>query len=79
MKRYILRLSLIGCLTCSTRLTGWTRQKPPTYTDDSYYWPQADTAVVSAEPVYDRNMREFIFLEDTVQHPDTVRMLIVEP
>ena len=50
----------------------------PSYTDDAYYWPHADT-VVSAEPVYDRNIREFIFLEDTVQHPDTVRMLIVEP
>jgi hypothetical protein len=78
MKRYILILSLISCLTCSISLTGLTRQKPPTYTDDSYYWPQADT-VVSAEPVYDRHMREFIFLEDTMQHPDTVRMLVVEP
>ena len=77
MRRYILILSLISCLTCPTRLTGLTRQNPPTYTDDSYYWPQADT-IVSAEPVYDRNMREFIFLEDTVQYPDTVRMLIIE-
>jgi acetone carboxylase gamma subunit len=54
-----------------------TRQNIPNYTDDSYYWPQADTTV-SAMRVYDRNMREFIFLEDTVQYPDTVRMLIVE-
>ena len=46
------------------------------YTDDAYYWPQADT-VVSAEPVYDRNIREFIFMEDTVQQSDTVRMRIV--
>ena len=46
------------------------------YTDDAYYWPQADT-VVSAEPVYDRNIREFIFLEDTAQQSDTVRMRIV--
>lgn len=47
------------------------------YTDDAYYWPQADT-IVSAEPVYDRNIREFIFLEDTTQQADTVRMRIVE-
>ena len=46
------------------------------YIDDSYYWPQADT-LVSAEPVYDKNMREFIFLEDTAQHSDTVRMRII--
>ena len=45
--------------------------------DDAYYWPQADT-VVSAEPVYDRNIREFIFLEDTAQQSDTVRMRIIE-
>jgi acetone carboxylase gamma subunit len=77
MKRYILILSLISCLTCSARLTELTRQNIPNYTDDSYYWPQADTTV-SAMPVYDRNMREFIFLEDTVQYPDTVRMLIIE-
>ena len=45
------------------------------YTDDSYYWPSADT-IVPAEPVYDRNAREFIFLEDTIQYPDTVVMII---
>ena len=49
----------------------------PSYTDDAYYWAQADT-VVSAEPVYDRNIREFIFLEDTTQQSDTVRMRIIE-
>jgi len=47
------------------------------YADDSYYWPVVDTLVTS-EPIYDRNAREFIFLEDTLQHPDTVRMQIVE-
>ena len=47
------------------------------YTDDAYYCPQADT-IGSAEPVYDRNIREFIFLEDTTQQADTVRMRIVE-
>ena len=47
------------------------------YTDDSYYWPLVDT-IVPNEPVYDRNAREFIFLEDTTQYPDTVVMRIVE-
>lgn len=76
MKRYILILLLISCLTYPIRLIGLTRQTSPTYTDDSYYWPQADTPV-SAEPVYDRNIREFIFFEDSVQHSDTVRMRVV--
>ena len=49
----------------------------PIYTDDSYYWPLVDT-IVPNEPVYDRNVREFIFLEDTTQYPDTVVMRIVE-
>ena len=48
------------------------------YTDDSYYWAQADTMMMPTEPVYDRNAREFIFLEDTTQYPDTVVMRIVE-
>ena len=48
-----------------------------TYIDDSYYWPLVDT-IVPTEPVYDRSAREFIFLEDTTQSPDTVVMRIVE-
>jgi hypothetical protein len=47
------------------------------YIDDSYYWPLVDT-IVPNEPVYDRPAREFIFLEDTTQYPDTVVMRIVE-
>lgn len=47
-----------------------------TYVDDSYYWAQADTIMMPTEPVYDRNAREFIFLEDTTQYPDTVVMII---
>jgi hypothetical protein len=47
------------------------------YMDDSYYWPLVDT-IVPNEPVYDRYAREFIFLEDTTQYPDTVVMRIVE-
>lgn len=46
-----------------------------TYIDDAYYWPVADT-IVPTEPVYDRSAREFIFLEDTTQYPDTVVMVI---
>ena len=48
----------------------------PIYTDDAYYWAQADTIMMPTEPVYDRNAREFIFLEDTTQYPDTVVMII---
>ena len=72
MKRivFILLLSIAFC-----QLPVANCQSP--YTDDAYYWPQADT-VVSAEPVYDRNIREFIFLEDTTQQSDTVRMRIIE-
>ena len=61
---------IIGCCQLATV----NCQQP--YTDDTYYWPQADTTV-SNTPLYDKNMREFIFLEDTTQHPDTVRMKIV--
>ena len=46
------------------------------YTDDAYYWPLADT-IVPSEPLYDRSAREFIFLEDTTQYPDTVVMRII--
>lgn len=45
------------------------------YTDDAYYWPMVDT-IQPTTPVYDRNAREFIFLEDTTQYPDTVVMII---
>ncbi len=47
------------------------------YIDDAYYWHTMDT-IVPSEPVYDRNAREFIFMEDTTQYPDTVVMRIVE-
>lgn len=49
----------------------------PLFTDDAYFWPVVDT-IVPTEPVYDKNAREFIFLEDTTQYPDTVIMRIVE-
>jgi hypothetical protein len=48
------------------------------YIDDSYYWLELDSLQLPAEPMYDRNAREFIFFEDTTQFPDTVRMRIIE-
>jgi hypothetical protein len=74
MKRVLFILLVIGSLAT---LTGQTRRTTPTYTDDSYFWPVVDT-IVPTEPVYDKNAREFIFLEDTTQYPDTVIMRIVE-
>jgi hypothetical protein len=69
MKRILFILLVIGgCLSTINC------QQP--YVDDAYYWPEADTAT-SSTPVYDKQMREFIFLEDTTQHPDTIRMRIV--
>lgn len=49
-----------------------------TYTDDAYYWPVIDT-IAPTEPLYDKNAREFIFIEDTTQNSETVRMRILEP
>lgn len=49
----------------------------PNYVDDAYYWHTADT-VVPTQPIYDRSAREFIFLEDTTQYPDTVVMRMVK-
>lgn len=76
MKRtlVILFLGLCGLLVLPYCLTAST---PVLYTDDAYYWPVEDT-VAPVEPVYDRSAREFIFLEDTIQSPDTVRMRIIE-
>ena len=71
MKRIVF-IFLISIAFCQLPIANC---QSPSYTDDAYYWPQADT-VVSAEPVYDRNIREFIFLEDTTQYPDTVVMII---
>ncbi len=47
------------------------------FVDDSYYWPVLDT-LMPDQPIYDKNAREFVFLEDTTQYPDTLRMRIVE-
>lgn len=74
MKRVLFILIVIGALTS---LAGQARPSEPLYTDDAYYWPVVDT-VVPSEPVYDKNIREFIFLEDTTQSPDTVVMRIIE-
>ena len=74
MKRILFIFSII--VACLLAILPYRLIASTPYTDDSYYWPQADT-IVSAEPVYDRNMREFIFLEDTTQQSDTIRMQIV--
>ena len=74
MKRILFIFSII--VACLLAILPYRLIASTPYTDDSYYWPQADT-IVSAEPVYDRNIREFIFLEDTTQQSDTIRMQIV--
>ncbi|MBR2936439.1 MAG: hypothetical protein IKB81_05105 [Paludibacteraceae bacterium] len=82
MKRSIIIL-FIGLLTIGlsaqivTTKSPNTKSSNSTYLDDAYYWPVVDT-IVPTEPVYDRNAREFIFLEDTTQYPDTVVMRIVK-
>ena len=74
MKRRLFILFVFGA--CVLALLPYRLIASSPYTDDAYYWPVEDT-LVSSEPVYDKNIREFIFLEDTVQRPDTVRMRIV--
>lgn len=54
-----------------------TKSSNGKYLDDAYYWPTADT-ILSAEPMYNRNAREFIFVDDTTQYADTVRMRIIK-
>lgn len=76
MKRSIIIL-LIGLLVPSLIASSPIANSQSPCMDDSYYWPLVDT-IVPTEPVYDRNAREFIFLEDTVQRSDTVRMRIIE-
>lgn len=79
MKRVLFILFvLIGCCQLSivnSQLNG--KLSNSKYLDDAYYWPVVDT-IVPTEPVYDKSAREFIFLEDTTQYPDTVVMRIVE-
>lgn len=82
MKRSFIIL-FIGLLTVGlsaqivTTKSPNTKSSNSTYLDDAYYWPVVDT-IVPTEPVYDCNAREFIFLEDTTQYPDTVVMRIVK-
>ena len=75
MKRSIIILT-IGLLAIglSAQIVN-SKLSNSTYIDDAYYWPLVDT-IVPTEPVYDRSAREFIFLEDTTQYPDTVVMVI---
>lgn len=75
MKRSFIILSLgLLALGISAQIVN-SKSSNSKYIDDSYYWHTADT-VVPAQPVYDRNAREFIFMEDTTQYPDTVVMVI---
>ena len=76
MKRCIIILT-VGLLVPSLVASSPIANSQSPYMDDSYYWPLVDT-IVPNEPVYDRHAREFIFLEDTTQYPDTVVMRIVE-
>ena len=71
-----MRRSIIIGITALS-LIGWAygQSTKDKLVDDAYYWQQVDT-VVNTTPVYDRNMREFIFLEDTTQQSDTIRMRI---
>ena len=75
MKRSIIIL-FIGLLTIGlyAQIVN-SKSSNSKYTDDVYYWPTVDT-IQPTTPVYDRNAREFIFLEDTTQYPDTVVMII---
>lgn len=75
MKRRLLILFILGAGLVVSSPRHLIASSP--YVDDSYYWPTVDT-LVSAVPIYDRNAREFVFLEDTAQYPDTVRMRIIE-
>ena len=77
MKRGII-ISLVGLLGIglSAQIVN-SKSSNSTDIDDAYYWPTLDT-VVPVEPMYDRNAREFIFVEDTTHYPDTVIMRIVE-
>lgn len=76
MKRSII-ISLVGLFGIGLSAQIVNSKSSNTYIDDAYYWHTTDT-LVPTEPVYDRNAREFIFLEDTTQYPDTVVMRIVE-
>lgn len=75
MKRRLVILFILGAGLVVSSPHRLVASSP--YVDDSYYWPTVDT-LVSAVPIYDRNAREFVFLEDTAQYPDTVRMRIIE-
>ena len=60
-------------------MVGWislkivARPTQPYYTDDAYYWPVVDT-MIPTEPVYDKDMRELVFVVDTAQYADTISM-----
>lgn len=71
MRRSILILLLMVCGWMS--LMTMARPTQPYYTDDAYYWPVVDT-MIPTEPVYDKDMRELVFVVDTAQYADTISM-----
>lgn len=77
MKRSVI-ISFVGLLAMglSAQIVN-SKSSNSTYIDDAYYWFEQDT--MPTQPKYDRHVREFIFLQDSTQHPDTVRMRIIEP
>lgn len=77
MKRSIIIVAII--LVAIGLYAQWSNSESSNskYLDDAYYWPVVDT-IVPDQPIYDRHAREFIFIEDTTQYPDTVRMRIVK-
>lgn len=83
--RYFIRIFCLGLMLLGVGLCAQVvyihqpldKHTRKAYVDDSYYWPRIDT-ILSSEPNYDRNAREFLFIEDTTQYPDTVRMQILE-
>lgn len=81
MKRSIIILSVLLLALASSQIANSqlsdNNLSNSKYLDDTYFWPTVDT-VAPVVPMYNRNAREFIFLEDTTQRTDTVRMRIVE-
>jgi hypothetical protein len=70
------RVGIIGLILVS--LLAWAGRAPRKayLVDDAYYWPIVDS--MSNTPVYSKNIREFVFIEDTVGYADTIRMKIIE-
>ena len=71
----VLLLALVSSQIANSQLSD-NNLSNSKYLDDTYFWPTVDT-VAPIVPMYNRIAREFVFLEDTTQRTDTVRMRIV--